>query len=345
MHVLAALTCCSRQISCTDPGAGWQPQAGRRRTCPLKKWWRNRANAFVYEATSFRETWDPPSRGKGRVWKSQAAPNSVPGTGGHWVSCANQLTLERALMHCPFWVLVPLRIPLIRKGDGRRMVIQLLRTHLCKRIFLFTKPALRNQGNEILVMEEAERTREQLQHRIMEWEALHRWHVILQQGEKTYSKDGPGRFQHWDNTWNPGVKRPFSCGRLFCKDESWKTHIRHPPRQQTLEQGLWQHRKKRCPPAKAFSQTCQSPVQTLLLLGWEMFSCRAQLHASSPAPWCSQCSPSGTLLQDMEGIALQLLTFQKCPANTELFHAKENLSPAVFCDKRVAWTRSPGKSL
>lgn len=30
VHVLAALTCCSRQISCSDPGAGWQPQVGQR---------------------------------------------------------------------------------------------------------------------------------------------------------------------------------------------------------------------------------------------------------------------------------------------------------------------------
>lgn len=89
----------------------------------------------------------------------------------------------------------------------------------CKRIFFFTESALRNQGSDP-GMEEAERTREQMQHRLMEWEALHRWHTSLQQIEQTYSKDGQGRFQHRDNTWSPGVNRPFSCGRLFCKDES-----------------------------------------------------------------------------------------------------------------------------
>lgn len=64
-------------------------------------------------------------------------------------------------------------MPLIKKGDGRRMVIHLLRTYLCKRIFFFTKPALRNQGHDP-GLEEAEGMRQQTQHRLMEWEALHR---------------------------------------------------------------------------------------------------------------------------------------------------------------------------
>lgn len=45
-------------------------------------------------------------------------------------------------------------------------------------------------------MEEAERMREQMQHRLMEWEALLRGHLSLQHIQKTCSKDGLGRFQH-----------------------------------------------------------------------------------------------------------------------------------------------------
>lgn len=37
IRILAAPTCCSRQISCIDPGTGCQPQVGRRRMCPLRK--------------------------------------------------------------------------------------------------------------------------------------------------------------------------------------------------------------------------------------------------------------------------------------------------------------------
>lgn len=36
----------------------------------------------------------------------------------------------------------------------------------------------------------------------------------------------------------------------------------------------------------------------------------------------SERSPSDTLLQQMEGIALQLLTYQRTPPNTELLYAK-----------------------
>lgn len=56
---------------------------------------------------------------------------------------------------------------------------------------------------------------------IGQWSGRHRTgDISLQQIEKTHSKDGLGRFQHWGKTLNPGVKRPFSRGVLFCRDES-----------------------------------------------------------------------------------------------------------------------------
>jgi len=58
-----------------------------------------------------------------------------------------------------------------------------LQTHLCKRFF-FTNPTLGNQGND-LGMHEGERKREQMPQRLLEWQALHKCHVSLQQVEKT----------------------------------------------------------------------------------------------------------------------------------------------------------------
>lgn len=147
-----------------------------------------------------------------------------------------------------------------------------------------------------------------------------------------------------------GLKGLFHVGDYFAAmSHGWALQIRHPPSQQALEQRLWQHRKKkRCPWAKAFSQTCKSPVQTLSLLGWGMFSCRAQglfstgavLHGVANAYkrfLYSKRSPSDALLLEMEGIALQLLTYQKSSPNTELWYAKGDGAWPQLCFVTKEW--------
>lgn len=86
MHFLAALTCCSRQISCIDPGTGCQPQVGWRQMRLLRKLIKEPSECFCLQSCITWKAVRPPSRGKGKAWKSQAAPNLVPRIGSRWVS-------------------------------------------------------------------------------------------------------------------------------------------------------------------------------------------------------------------------------------------------------------------
>lgn len=87
---------------------------------------------------------------------------------------------------------------------------------------------------------------------------------------------------------------------------------------------------------------CQSPVQTLLLLGWGMFPCKAQ--CLSPTPWCSQhsqgsCTARGHL-QAPSSRKWRELLFSFSPSRSVLqtlsysMQRQVGLSPAVFCDKK-----------